>query len=272
LTEGVRVPVAYLWEESARGVTWGEEGSFSVPVWLEWLPVVERGGRKVLQGLWAMPFWGWHRFRFSGGERIWELWGDLPSSGQCWVTREVEIPGTLLEPSPGTEGAEIRVSASLLKSFTSERSFSVEKLLKDYGEPAAVLAYMWGEGGFYRLGEGRMRLPDGKYQGVWRLEWGVMAPSIYSLGRHVFAMVEVEVVGGKVVRWEDGLSFGGVKLPKLAYTASSLDRAGLFYGHPEGREFWDAVWCLKPDWWSGDCFFAPFPATTVSVEEASGVP
>jgi hypothetical protein len=275
LTEGVRVPVAYLWEESARGVTWGEGGSFSVPVWLEWLPVVERGGRKVLQGLWVMPFWGWHRFRFSGGERMWELWGDLPSSGQCWVTREVEIPGTLLEPSPGTEGPEVQGMASSLTSVAS--------LLKKYGEPVAVLAYMWGEGGFYRLGEGRMRLPDGKYRGVWRLEWVERGESKgLNLGEaYLFVVIEVlEVAGGKVIRSEDRVvEVGDVWLPKLKYSAgsySNIDRGifyVFFYGDPELEDFKDPrKWCLKPSWWSGDCFFAPFPPTTVSVEEASGVP
>jgi hypothetical protein len=221
-----------------------------------------------------MPFWGWHRFRFSGGERMWELWGDLPSSGQCWVTREVEIPGRLLEPSPETEGAQVQGMASSLTSVAS--------LFKKYGEPVAVLAYMWGEGGFYRLGEGRMRLSDGKYQGVWRLEWVERGESKgLNLGEaYLFVVIEMlEVAGGKLIRSEDRVvEVGYVLLPKLRYrVVGGFDRADFFdffYGEP-GREedFKDPrKRCLRLSWWSGDCFFAPVPPTTVSVEEASGVP
>jgi hypothetical protein len=140
---------------------------------------------------------------------------------------------------------------------------------------------MWGEGGIYRLGERRMRLPDGKYQGVWRLEWvGRGEPRRLNLGEvYLFVVIEMlEVAGGKVIRSEDRVvEVGYVFLPKLKYSAGSYIDRGIFYdffyGDPELEGLEDPrTWCLKPSWWSGDCFFAPFPPTTVSVEEASGVP
>jgi hypothetical protein len=132
------------------------------------------------------------------------------------------------------------------------------------------------------MGAGRMRLPDGKYRGVWRFEWvGREEPRRLKLGEvYLFVVIEMlEVVDGKVIRSEDRVVEGeGVLLPRLRYNSAGryIDR-GIYYDFSYGDPELEGLkhprkWCLKPSWWSGDCFFAPFPPTTVSVEEASGVP